>query len=103
MTFAGFGRSVRIEERTRGELVAWIVVLPIVGIGLIVFCGSELVRHSDEWLWWNWLFTAGWVGCVSLVLILGLPAVAWKELRRREQARKLEDGDSGIPPDHPPT
>jgi drug/metabolite transporter (DMT)-like permease len=87
---AGFGPKIRIEKRSRRELVAWIIVFPLLALGLLIFAGFHMTKQPGPWAFEDW-FILLWLGVMSLGLGLGLPAAAWQELRRRKLAHREPD------------
>jgi hypothetical protein len=91
----GHGPKARLEQRSRRELWAWIVIFPVVGSGILLWGVLDAVANAHEWGFGDWLFRVGWVGLVGLVLLLGLPGTAWRELRRRKLEEQQEPRPNG--------
>jgi hypothetical protein len=78
-----YGRGEYIEKRAKWELVAWVVVLPVVGLALVALGLYVLWDRWRELTPADVLLQVVWTVLLGVVLGVGLPAVARKELRRR--------------------
>lgn len=88
------GAGKPIEERTKAELIGMFIVGPILtGGGMLFWVVVNTATHWAEFSLKDWLWQVVWFGGVGLVLMFGLPAVGWAELRKRKQK------GGGPPPD----
>ena len=69
------GRALPLERRSRRELIAWIVVCPIIGGSMLILGCVGTTGLWESWTFWNWLFGVGWTGCVGLALSWN--CIAW--------------------------
>jgi hypothetical protein len=77
-------RGELLERRTRFSLIAWIVLLPLVGLSLMGLAVRLLWVHPTGQSLVVTLGQALWLSVVGLTIAIGLPAVAIKELKRRQ-------------------
>jgi hypothetical protein len=48
-------------------------------------------KHGANFGFVEWLFQVVWGSCLAFGLIVALPAVGWRELRRRRREREWQD------------
>lgn len=76
-------RGELIERRPNRELIAWMIVFPLVGATMVGFGCYIAWERGRELSVADWLFQVVWLLVCGTVIGIGLPAVAMKELRRR--------------------
>lgn len=92
MPHVSFLAGKPIHERTGWELITGFVIAPILIAGLIMGVTAWMIaQHHNDFSPGDW-FGVAWVFVIGPLLIIGLPATAWREWQRRKQFGHKESG-----------
>jgi len=103
MPHISFRAGPPLPERTGFQLITAFVIAPIVlGVIFLSVVGWMTFRYHETFSLGDWLGVV-WTLLVSPVLMIGLPATAWREWERRKQftSHPPTSPPSAVPPDRP--